>query len=168
MLERIEPRVLRPAGEGRWWRGVALAAGAALVVALAILLIAGQRTAEPRQGSTPGFGLSAAARAVLGSVIGDTTELDAYRKRVVDALERRRGALPSGSADALLINLEVLDGTIEQMVGELQRHPTDVRLIGMLLNAYRQQIDLLQRAGHLLEGAGAVAAAGPSDPSQTT
>jgi len=157
VLERIEPRVLRPAGEGRWWRGVVLAAGGALVVALAVLLTVSRGTTGLETGPVAELGLSAAARAVLGSVIGDTTELDAYRKRVVDALERRRESLPTGSIDALLKNLEVLDGTIEQMVDELQRHPTDVRLIGLLLNAYRQEIDLLRRAGHLLESSQSIA-----------
>ena len=157
MEEHVELRMPPLPADGRWWRSVALTAGAALVVAFAVLMIVGRGSTGLRPGPVPELGLSAAARAVLGSVVGDTTELDAYRLRMVDALERRRGSLPTGSADALLTNLQVLDGTIEQMVGELQRHPTDVRLIGLLLNAYRQEIDLLRRAGHLLESSQAVA-----------
>jgi hypothetical protein len=163
--EHTELSMVRPPAEGRWWRGVVLAAGAALLVALAVLLTVGRGTTGLQAGPVHELGLSAAARAVLGSVVGDTTELDAYRLRMVDALERRRESLPTGSADALLKNLRVLDDTIEQMVDELQRHPTDVRLIGMLLNAYRQEIDLLRRAGHLLEDAQAVAVGTSPDSS---
>jgi len=168
VAKRVVPNDERRPGEGRWWRAVAATAASALLVAVVIMVFAGHRISSTRPAALTELGLSDAARAVLASVVGDTSELDAYRGRVVEALERNRTVLPEGSADALLTNLKVLDGTIEQMVDELQRHPTDLRLIGLLLDAYRQQVDVLQRAGRLLEGSQTVATGSARDASPST
>jgi hypothetical protein len=120
------------------------AAAAVLVAAVTAAYLAGlhrssTRTADSNLGPT--------------TVVAAHLELDADLVRVRDdlmaRLEQRRNQLSPATWSVVMDNLDVIDQAIARIAVALDEHPNDRQLNHHLAVAYRQQIDLLQRATRL-------------------
>ena len=68
---------------------------------------------------------------------------------LLDALQQRRGTLSDGTVAVVLDAVDVIDRSIAAIDGALEQHPDDTGLVRRLAMAYRQEIQLLQRATRL-------------------
>ena len=132
-------------GGGRppWPQLGVLAAAAALVVVssvVAAVLVASRAPSPGLSGATAGAATAsldfAAAR---GSYV-------AARAQLVAALAARRGSLSPATVRVVNDNLAIIDTAVREMGEALARDPGNRELPGLLLTAYRQEIEMLQRA----------------------
>lgn len=89
---------------------------------------------------------SAVARASIRGL-----EIDSYgaRAELLDALEARRAELTPETYEMVMVNLAIIDDAIIRIDSALAEHPASGRLAHQLAVAYRQQINLLERAVRL-------------------
>ncbi|MDD5564821.1 MAG: zf-HC2 domain-containing protein [Thermoanaerobaculaceae bacterium] len=146
---RIEKRnVLRGvfggAGRLRWPRlGASAAAAAALVVVSSLVtavLVARRAPAPAPSGVSTGV---TAASLQLTQVRGT---YEAARTQLLAALAARRGSLSPATLKVVEDNLAIVDTAVHNMEQALARDPGNRELPALLVTAYRQEIDLLQRA----------------------
>src|SRR5690606_35972254 len=126
------------------WRPWLLAAAAVLLVAvssLATVLVLRERDSRlATRDSTP-----AALAPRLAALEADYQRAAA---ELVGALERE-AALSPEVREALARHLAVVDAAIAEARASALEHPADTEAGGMLLAAYRQKLDLLERASRL-------------------
>jgi anti-sigma factor RsiW len=141
-LERLTTRDSRLATRSPWSRWH-LAAAAVLLVALSSAATAWLmlRSGEQRAASIEQRSLDPRLAALEADYQRATTEL-------VRALEAE-SALSPAVREALGRHLAVVDAAIAEARASLLEHPADADAGGMLLAAYRQKLDLLERASRL-------------------
>jgi hypothetical protein len=124
---------------------VAAAAAAVVVAAVTAAYLAGLHRGAPRTAemiSAPSPGAVSASFELGGDLVRVRDELMAR-------LERRQDELSPETWMVVRDNLEVIDRAISRIAVALDEHPNDSRLNHRLAVAYRQEIDLLQRATRL-------------------
>ena len=136
----------------RWHHlGPLAAAAAALVVVSSVVttLIVVRRDAAMAP-SRPG------RAAVAAGVTPASLELsqargtyEAARKQLLAALETRRSSLSPATLKVVDENVRIIDEAVRQMESALARDPGNQELPSLLVTAYRQEIDMLQRAAGL-------------------
>jgi anti-sigma factor RsiW len=141
------------AGEGRRWYllGAAAAAAAVLIVAVSVVMAVL-------------VGRERASRVVLtperpGAAVGVTpASLDlaqaqatytAARQQLLAAFEARKGSLSPQTLAVVEENLRIIDKAVGEMQAALARDPGNRELPMLLVTAYQQGIDLLQRVTQL-------------------
>ena len=141
-LERLTTRDSRLATRSPWSRWH-LAAAAVLLVALSSAATAWLmlRSGEQRAASIEQRSLDPRLAALEADYQRATTEL-------VRALEAE-SALSPAVREALGRHLAVVDAAIAEARASQLEHPADADAGGMLLAAYRQKLDLLERASRL-------------------
>jgi hypothetical protein len=140
----VRGRFGRPArGAARGWGAVA-AAAAVLVVSVVAAYTVGLRQGRPETvAAAPDQGYRLAAFAA------PEVDLERARDQLLAGLEQRRDELSPETWLVVMDNLEVIDDAIARIGTALEDNPNDGRLNRQLAVAYRQQIDLLQRATRL-------------------
>ncbi len=137
---------------GRARRRVPLAAAAAaaaiLVAATAVVTAVRGRGARPSataglQSSEPG-----AVQASLALADARST-YETARTQLLAALAARRGSLSPATLRVVDDNLRIIDRAVREMEDALARDPGNADLPALLVAAYRQEIDMLQRAAAL-------------------
>ncbi|MBZ5589783.1 MAG: zf-HC2 domain-containing protein [Acidobacteriia bacterium] len=136
------------------WRhhlGALAAAAAALVVVSSVVttLIVARRdatTASSRAGRT---GLAAGVTAASLELAQARGTYEAARRQLLAALEARRSSLSPATLKVLDENVRIIDEAVRQMESALARDPGNQELPSLLVTAYRQEIDMLQRAAGL-------------------
>ncbi|HVN74810.1 MAG TPA: hypothetical protein VMT19_00735, partial [Thermoanaerobaculaceae bacterium] len=129
--------------------GAAAAVAAVLIAVTAIataVLMRGQRgsgsallgPAEPTGAVTAWFEL-AQARGTY----------EAARRQLLAAVEARRSTLSPATVKVVDDNLRIIDRAVREMEGALARDPGNRELPALLVTAYRQEIDMLQRVAGL-------------------
>ena len=141
------------AGRGRRWYplGAVAAAAAVLIVAVSLVtavLVGRERAARValapvRPGTTAGV-----APASLELAQAQAT-FDAARTQLLAALEARKGSLSPQTLAVVEENLKIIDRAVGEMQAALARDPGNRELPMLLVTAYRQEIDLLQRVVQL-------------------
>lgn len=136
---------------GRWWRGVALAAGAAIVTALTVGVLmapAGpEMPAEAPSSEQGGLdGIAADAMTTLGL---DSGRFLGLRRELQAAFERRRDQLPPEASSSVDESLALLDRNIAELSAALERDPGNPELARLLASAYRRQVEMLRTVDRL-------------------
>ncbi len=139
------------AGRGRRWipLGAAAAAAALLIAVTAVVtavLVRGERSsrvAVTPQGREPG-----AVQASLALADARST-YETARTQLLAALAARRGSLSPATLRVVDDNLRIIDRAVREMEDALARDPGNADLPALLVAAYRQEIDMLQRAAAL-------------------
>lgn len=129
----------RPRGRSTWSVWLGTAAAAAMLGAVLTGMLAGPR----------GTGDPAPLQSAVAVVDPGASELERARAALLQAFEQRRGSLSDGTVRVVLEAVEVIDHSIAAIGGALERHPGDAGLARRLQAAYRQEIQLLQRAARL-------------------
>jgi hypothetical protein len=145
----------RPTGQIRandsWWFPVAVTSAGLVVIALVAAVFLGQRDAAPVEETaaplTSRIGL--AARAALVALGSDEAEFAAAREELLSVFDARREELPEETREAVLENLQIIEGQIEAISEELSRDPDNPRLARLLAAAYQRELELLQRVAGL-------------------
>jgi hypothetical protein len=129
----------RPVGHSTWsvWLGTA-AAAAMLAAVLTGMLASGRGAGDPMP-----------LPSTVAAVDPAAGELERAREALRGAFEQRRGSLSDDTVRVVLEAVDVIDRSIEAIGGALERHPGDAGLARRLQAAYRQEIQLLQRATRL-------------------
>jgi anti-sigma factor RsiW len=151
IAERIENRKLVAGRFRQPLRSAVIAAAAAsiLIGALIVGYLAGRQdgastVVEATPTAAPQWaGFSAASTAEL---VG---EFERAKSELLAALESRRGSLSPEALEVVDSNLRLIDEAIDEITAALAEDPANTRLGDRLAAAYRQQIDLLQRANRL-------------------
>ena len=132
-------------GAMRRWRawGAILAAAAAVAAITAVVTV--RMTAS--RATSPAVEVAGARNTAAASLdlARAQATFAAARRQLLAVLEARRGSLSPRTATVVERNLEIIDGAVREMEAALAREPADPALPGLLLTAYRQEIDLLQR-----------------------
>jgi len=140
-----EEKVRRP-GFGR---GLAVAAAAAALVFAAVLV----GYSVGRQHGRVEVALDRSASESAGSQLSFAAlDIGAYqvaRDELLSALEDRRDSFSQDTLRVVETNLRVIDQAIVRITAALSENPNNPRLTHRLASAYRQQIELLQRATRL-------------------
>jgi hypothetical protein len=126
----------------RWGRMAAAAAVLAASVIAAYMVGVTQRQPDNANRAVDG-GIRLAAFSQSG------TDLDRARDQLLAGLEQRRAELSPETWTVVINNLEVIDDAIMRIGAALEENPNDSTLNRRLAVAYRQQIDLLQKATRL-------------------
>ncbi len=134
------PPAVRPR---RWW--MAAAAAAILVVSVSLAYRAGLERGWPQTAATAPVE-SFYVRAAYG---GPGTGLESARDQLRSSLDDRRDELSPETWSVVMENLLVIDNAIARIETAMADNPNDGRLNRQLATAYRQQINLLQRATRL-------------------
>jgi len=131
--------------------GALAAAAAALVVVSSVVttLIVARRDA-----ATGPLGQGRTGTAAGGTVAGIELSqargtYEAARRQLLAALETRRSSLSPATLGVLDENVRIIDEAVRQMETALTRDPDNQELPSLLVTAYRQEIDMLQRAAGL-------------------
>ncbi len=129
--------------------GLAAAAAALLIAATSVVtavLVRGERPS--RVAATAPAGEPGAVQASLALADARAT-YEGARRQLLAALTARRGALSPATLKVVDDNLEIIDRAVREMEGALARDPGNPELPALLVTAYRQEIDVLQRAAAL-------------------
>ena len=131
--------------------GALAAAAAALVVVSSVVttLIVARRDAAtaPAGPGRPGAAVGAMSASLELSQARGTYE--AARRQLLAALDARRGSLSPATLKVVDENVRIIDEAVRQMESALARDPGNQELPSLLVTAYRQEIDMLQRAAGL-------------------
>ena len=154
IADRIAASNVVPAGfaaRGRRWvpLGAAAAAAALLIAVTAVVtavLVRGERAS--RSAASVPAEVPGAVQASLALADARST-YEAARRQLVGALESRRGSLSPATLKVVDDNLAIIDRAVREMEGALARDPGNRELPALLVAAYRQEIDMLQRAAAL-------------------
>jgi anti-sigma factor RsiW len=141
------------AGRGRRWYplGAVAAAAAMLIVAVSVVtavLVNRERASRvaltrERPGTTAGV-----TQASLELAQAQATYAVA-RQQLLAALEARKGSLSPQTLAVVEENLKIIDTAVGEIQAALARDPGNRELSTLLVTAYRQEIDLLQRVTQL-------------------
>jgi predicted anti-sigma-YlaC factor YlaD len=137
--------------QGRHHLGALAAAAAALVVVSSVvttLIVARRDAATARSG----LGRTATAVGVTPASLELSQARGTYeaaRRQLLAALEARRSSLSPATLKVLDENVRIIDEAVHQMESALARDPGNQELPSLLVTAYRQEIDMLQRAAGL-------------------
>ncbi len=71
------------------------------------------------------------------------------RQHLLDVVEGRRGELSPATMEVVLTNLRLIDEAMDEIANALGEDPGNELLTRQLVSAYRQQINLLERAAIL-------------------
>jgi Putative zinc-finger len=124
---------------------MAAAAAAILVISVSVAYRAGLEQGQPRTAQAPPVESS-----YVQAAYGDPgTGLELARDQLLSSLEERQNELSPETWSVVMDNLQVIDNAIARIEIALADHPNDGRLNRQLAMAYRQQINLLQRATRL-------------------
>jgi anti-sigma factor RsiW len=135
------------------WQPLALAAAAAVVLALSALLWNGAGPAAVRTVAMPNA--SPSLRPVAGTGVADPVLAAAARdyeeaaSALLEALQRRRAALPPEDLARVEANLEVIDRALEEVRRALVKDPESPELNRMLVATHRKKVDVLRRVVRL-------------------
>ena len=149
IVARIEKRnVLRGvfggAGRLRWPRLGALAAAAAALVVVSSVVTA---VLVARRAPSPApSGVSAGVTTASLQLAQVRGTYEAARAQLLAALAARRGSLSPATLKVVKDNLAIIDTAVHNMEQALARDPGNRELPALLVTAYQQEIDLLQRA----------------------
>jgi anti-sigma factor RsiW len=141
------------AGRSRRWYPLAAAAAAAALLILAVslvtvVLVGRERAAVDARATGPSRAVPAVTRASVGLAQAQAT-YGAARKQLLAALDARKGSLSPQTLAVVEKNLGIIDRAVAEMQAALAKDPGNAELPALLLTAYRQEIDLLQRAVEL-------------------
>lgn len=138
------------AGRSRSWYPLGAAAAAAAVLIVAVALVTAVLTSRERATTSARGpqGVTGVTRASLELVQAQAT-YDAARKQLIAALDARKGSLSPKTRAVVEENLRIIDRAVGEMQAALARDPANPELPALLLTAYRQEIDLLQRVVRL-------------------
>jgi len=126
---------VRPA---RWWRPVALAAAAAVVVALVAQL--------PRRGTGPEVvPVPAAAHSPADPLKGMEADYERAVATLLAALEQRRGSLSPETMASVERNLAIIDEAMAEVREALRQDPRSPELRHMLVSTHRKKLDVLRQ-----------------------
>jgi predicted anti-sigma-YlaC factor YlaD len=134
------------------WQPLALAA-AAVVLGLSALLWNGSGPAAVRTVAMPSA--SPTLRTVAGTGVADPVLAAAARdyeeaaSTLLEALQRRRAALPAEDLARVEANLEVIDRALEEVRQALVKDPASPELNRMLVATHRKKVDVLRRVVRL-------------------
>ena len=141
------------AGRSRRWYplGAAAAAAAVLIVAISLVtavLVRRERATRVAAGSEQPTATAGVALASLELGQAQAT-FDAARKQLLAVVEARKGSLSPQTLAVVEENLKIIDRAVGEMQAALARDPGNRELPALLLTAYRQEIDFLQRVVQL-------------------
>jgi anti-sigma factor RsiW len=136
---------------GRFGRRALLAAAAAvLVVSSVITAYFLGRSQAVVTAEAPVAAANAPSAVLLASFDGLGVEgFAARRTELLDALEARNHELSPETMDVVMENLRMIDQAMDRIAVALGEDPENEFLMKRLAGAYRQQINLLQRAVRL-------------------
>jgi hypothetical protein len=144
---------MEPAREpttGRWWIPLSVVSGSLVALSIAAALFFGQRQEAAAPSPAPlSSRIGLAARAALVALGSNEEEFEAARAELLEVMEARRDVLPEDAHTTLAENLEIIEGQIAAISEELTKDPENQRLARMLAAAYRQELELLQKAAAL-------------------
>ena len=135
------------------WHPLALAAAAAVVLGLSVFLWNGSGPATVRMVAMPSA--SPTLRTVAGTGVADPVLAAAARdyeeaaSALLEALQRRRAALPAEDLARVEANLEVIDRALEEVRQALVKDPASPELNRMLVATHRKKVDVLRRVVRL-------------------
>ena len=136
----------------RWLHlGALAAAAAALVVVSSVVttLIVARRDAAMGPSATGRTGIAAGVTAASLEPSQARGTFEAARQQLLAALEARRSSLSPATLKVVDENVRIIDEAVRQMESALARDPGNQELPSLLVTAYRQEIDMLQRAAGL-------------------
>jgi anti-sigma factor RsiW len=141
------------AGRSRRWYplGAVAAAAAVLIVAVSLvtaILVGRERAARVALAPERPGATSEVTPASLELTQVQAT-FDAARQQLLAALEARKGSLSPQTLAVVEENLKIIDRAVGEMQAALARDPGNRELPTLLVTAYRQEIDLLQRVVQL-------------------
>jgi anti-sigma factor RsiW len=139
------------AGRGRRWYllGAAAVAAAVLIAGIGIVtavLVRGERAS--RLATAHRAGATAVTPASLGLEQAQATYA-AARVQLLAAFEARKGALSPKTLEVVEKNVRIIDRAVAEMQAALARDPANREIPELLVAAYQQEIDLLQRVTSL-------------------
>jgi hypothetical protein len=140
----VVPGAFGRAGRQRWSRLGALAAAAAALVVVSSVVTAvlmARRSPSP----APSGGPAGVVTASLNLAEARGT-YEVARTQLLAALAARRGSLSPATLKVVNDNLAIIDTAVRDMERALARDPGNRELPALLVTAYRQEIDVLQRA----------------------
>jgi hypothetical protein len=82
-------------------------------------------------------------------VLALTAEYDEARSELTDLLEERRDRLPAETLAVLENNLAIIEDAVVDITRALEEYPEDPKLRGMLREAHRREVRVLQQAVQL-------------------
>jgi anti-sigma-K factor RskA len=151
VAERITAgTVVEKEATGRRWRWHLLAAAAVLIAAVSLvtaLLVRSGR--ESRVASLPERPTAAVVTAASFELAQAQATYDAARKQLLAALDARKASLSPQTVAVVERNLKIIDSAVAEMQTALARDPGNRELPALLVTAYQQEIDLLQRVTQL-------------------
>jgi anti-sigma factor RsiW len=141
------------AGRSRRWYplGAAAAAAAVLIVAVSLVtasLVGRERAARVAQSAERPPGTAGVTPASLDLAQAQAA-FDGARTQLLAALRARKGSLSPQTLNVVEENLKIIDRAVGEMQAALARDPGNRELPALLVTAYRQEIDLLQRVVQL-------------------
>jgi anti-sigma factor RsiW len=129
-----------------WAAGAAaLLVGAAALVA--VVLVRGDL--RSRVAAAPGRPAAAGVMQASLELAQARATYATARVQLLAALEARKATLSPATAAVVEKNLKIIDGAVAEMQAALARDPGNREIPALLVAAYQQEIDLLQRATSL-------------------
>jgi anti-sigma factor RsiW len=140
------------AGRSRRWYllGAAAVAAAVLVAAVSLvtaLLVRSER--ESRMASAPERPAATVVTPASLELAQAQATYDAARRQLLAALDARKASLSPQTVAVVEQNLKIINGAVAEMQTALARDPGNRELPALLVTAYQQEIDLLQRVTQL-------------------
>jgi anti-sigma factor RsiW len=141
------------AGRSRRWYPLGAAAAAAAVLIVAVSLVTAsfvwrERAARVAQSAERPSGAPGVTPASLDLAQAQAV-FDGARTQLLAALQARKGSLSPQTLNVVEENLKIIDRAVGEMQAALARDPGNRELPALLVTAYRQEIDLLQRVVQL-------------------
>ena len=136
----------------RWHRRGALAAAAAArggVSSVVPTMMVARRDAATGPSGPGRAGTAAGVTAATLELSQARGSYEAARRQLLAVLETRRSSLSPATLKVLDENVRIIDDAVRQMEDALARDPGNQELPSLLVTAYRQEIDMLQRAAGL-------------------
>jgi len=141
------------AGRSRRWYPLGAAAAAAAVVVVAVALVTAVLVGRERAARVAQSQERPATAAGVMPVSLDLAQaqatFDGARTQLLAALEARKESLSPQTLAVVEENLKIINRAVGEMQAALARDPGNRELPALLLTAYRQEIDLLQRVVQL-------------------
>jgi anti-sigma factor RsiW len=133
-----------------WWRPALLAAAAALVLGVAAVLWSLRAPAPARTVESPATSFVGSALVVLDRVLAAAErDYEAAATVLLEALQRRRAALPADELARVEANLGVIDRALSEVRLALVKDPANPELNRMLVATHRRKVDVLRRVVRL-------------------